>query len=584
MDKLNISKKLKWNFNLNGIRPYLILFFYCLVLVFLSHNVINRADSDIEFHMARIVGLAQSIRNFDFLPNLNYLFGNGIGYATPMFYGQWLLYPSSVLFIFTKSIKLSVALYAFIISFVGSSGSYYFFRKINNNSLFTLLVAMLNPLVYCNFGYGMIASTALIPFLLLALYLILFEKKKAGLLLGIVVALLVQTHIISTVILALNVVAFLIIFFDKITIHSIVEFIKSIIVALMLSIGFIFQFIEQSRSQVFFANWTTRPFMGMSGNSKSFYEVIESLFNTTTSATTIAVASPLIIFISFLAISILLEWKNISNTSKKLFLLALILLIFSSSVLPWNELKYTILGILQWPTRIITFIPSLIVLAFVIEEKSTKKAFYSFVIALSLFSSIVIFRNQTDSKAFSNRLEQKMKSLYYGSKELNGFSGMEYLTIDINYKEANNRNFLLDFPKKTKSYTLSNVKEGYNKLSFDFKVGHSKTRIVLPRIWYKGLVADYTDGATGSQPKLDQMTLTNKEIISRQLEHRPKVKQKVLENGRAVLEVNRSGHVEVTYKKTKLQKIGFILETISWIIVLIFIFLKKQIKNYRPSD
>lgn len=129
MEKLNISKKLKWNFRLNGIRPYLILFFYCLVLVFLSNNVINRADSDIEFHMARIVGLAQSIRNFDLLPNLNYLFGNGIGYAAPMFYGQWLLYPSSLLFIVTKSIKLSVVLYAFIISFVGSSGSYYFLGR-----------------------------------------------------------------------------------------------------------------------------------------------------------------------------------------------------------------------------------------------------------------------------------------------------------------------------------------------------------------------------------------------------------------------------------------------------------------------
>lgn len=177
-----------------------------------------------------------------------------------------------------------------------------------------------------------------------------------------------------------------------------------------------------------------------------------------------------------------------------------------------------------------------------------------------------------------------MKSLYYGSGELDGFSGMEYLTIDINYKDANNTNFLLNVPKKTKSYTISNVKEEYNKLSFDFKVNHPQTRIVLPRIWYKGLVANYSEGAIGSQPKLDQMKLSNKEMISRQLEHRPKAKEKVLENGRAVLEVNRSGHVEVTYEKTKLQKIGFIVETISWIIVLIFIFFKKQIKNYHLSN
>lgn len=579
MEKLNKSKNSKLNFKLNGIRPYLILFFYCLLLVFLTNNVINRADSDIEFHSARIVGLAQSIRNFDFLPNLNYLFGNGIGYATPMFYGQWLLYPSSILFIFTKSIKLSVALYALIISFLGSSGSYYFFKKINNNPLVSLFVAMLNPLVYCNFGYGMIASTALIPFLLLGIYLILFEKKKAGILLGIVVALLVQTHIISTVILALNVVVFLIIFYDKITVQSIVEFIKSIFIALFLSLGFIFQFIEQSKSQVFFANWTTRPFMGMSGNSKSFYEVIESLFNTTTSPTTIAVASPLIIFISFLAIALLLEWKNISNTSKKLFLLVLILLIFSSSVLPWNELKYTIFGILQWPTRIITFIPSIIVLVFAMEEKSVKKACYSFVIALCVFSSIVIFRNQTDSKKFSDKLEQRMNSLYYGSKELDGFSGMEYLTIDINYKEANKANYLLNFPKETNSYKISNVKEEYNKLSFDIKVNHTKARLVLPRIWYKGLVANYTEGAIGSQPKLAQLKLTKKEIKSRQLEHRPKTKYKVLDNGRAVLVVNRSGHVDVTYQKTKLQKIGFFVETISWIFILIFILFRKTSKK-----
>ena len=65
----------------------LLLTSYAILFTFVSFNLINfqSRSYDYVFHLTRIVGLAESIEHWDLLPNLNFLFAFGTGYASPCF-------------------------------------------------------------------------------------------------------------------------------------------------------------------------------------------------------------------------------------------------------------------------------------------------------------------------------------------------------------------------------------------------------------------------------------------------------------------------------------------------------------------
>lgn len=97
-EKLEIKEKNRtW-------QPYILLTIYSVVLTGISYISINSNSQiyDYPFHMARIVGLAQSISHGDWLPNLNYLFTHGSGYTVPMFYGNAILYLPALVYLMTK--------------------------------------------------------------------------------------------------------------------------------------------------------------------------------------------------------------------------------------------------------------------------------------------------------------------------------------------------------------------------------------------------------------------------------------------------------------------------------------------------
>ena len=113
---------------LDSIKKYrypLILFFYSLLFVLVSHVAINTQSRvfDYVFHLTRIVGLSQSISHFDLLPNLNHILAFGTGYAVPMFYGNWQFYLPAFLFMLVQRADLAFDFFAFLLVF------FHFFDK-----------------------------------------------------------------------------------------------------------------------------------------------------------------------------------------------------------------------------------------------------------------------------------------------------------------------------------------------------------------------------------------------------------------------------------------------------------------------
>ena len=184
---------------------FLFLITYSIVFTFLSLNLINFQSRtyDYVFHLSRIVGLSESIRHLDFLPNLNYIYAYGTGYASPMFYGNWQFYPSALVYMVTKNGNVSYSIFAHLIILSTLITVYFVVEKISKNKMLGIITAITVPCYYTLFGYGMTMVVPLVPLLIYSIYRILFLNRRNPIYLGIVVALLIQTHILSTIILAI---------------------------------------------------------------------------------------------------------------------------------------------------------------------------------------------------------------------------------------------------------------------------------------------------------------------------------------------------------------------------------------------
>lgn len=550
---------------------YFTLLIYSILFTGISYISINTTSQiyDYSFHLARIIGLAQSIQNNDWLPNLNFLFLNGAGYAVPMFYGNWMFYIPALVFLATKVGTLAFTSFVFLLTLATSFTSYYAASKITGSKKRALVFAIVAPTLTTYFGFGMTAVAPLIPLLIYAIYKVLYLDDLNPILLSVVVALLVQTHIISTLVLAIASLILVILNIKRLNFKKIVSFFSSIFIAILLSLGFIFQYIEQSQSQVFFVNWKLRDFPFPTAalmTSENIIQIVKNYYFP---------LSLIILLITFI------YFKKINTFSKQLVLLSTILLVSSSEILPWeNFLKYSFLAVFQYSTRLIYFLPFFIFMAICF---SAPKKFSIIVVFLQLF--VYLFTNPFAFLPNSSNYVKKyglidsninvMRS--QNSKAVNAFtnptlttydtSGDEYLNLDINHENARN-GVINQFVYNENLVQLNNIKQGYNNLEFDVEMSSSnEQKIVLPRIWYKGYSAYYSNGIKGTQPKIEYNNLSFEEKKQYVEARKPDITKKVLFDGRAVIKVSGSGHVRVTYQKTTLQVIGFLLELLSFIIV-----------------
>lgn len=569
----------------------LLLTSYAILFTFVSFNLINfqSRSYDYVFHLTRIVGLAESIEHWDLLPNLNFLFAFGTGYASPMFYGNWQFYPSAIVYMMTNDGNLAYAIFAFLITLCTSLSSYIVVSKIVKNKVTGIVVALTIPCYYTLFGFGMTMVIPLVPILIYSIYRVLYLNKKNPLYLGIVVALLIQTHILSTVILAIFSGVFLLLNYKKLTFEKIVSFVFSILFALCLSAGYIFQYLEQVSSQKFFFTWTARNFpvdvkdtflvpFPFQADRYGFYKPFTPL------------EWPIHQFVRdglfYASMMVILFYRRLGSLSKTLFWTCWILYFSATSLLPWNSiLKYTFLGSMQYSGRLLFFIPLLFLFFLAVTNRNGFLSIVLCILSLSFYFNHVIPQFDSSSKNYKHmredniKNEKLLKSVYKGDKsKYIDPVGDEYYNLDINNQDVRLPQFT-EF-KTEKGVKISNIKKRYNILEFDIKVPDDKkeTTLSIPMIWYKGYQAEYSKGAEGSQPMLKQRAFTESELKENKKARRPSVSEKVLDNGKIHLSIRNSDHVKVFYRKTFLQYLGFMIEWISWILVF-FIFKQKFSKN-----
>lgn len=552
--------------------PYVTLFFYALLITLISYISINTNSQiyDYPFHMARIVGLAQSIANGDVLPNLNFLFTHGSGYAVPMFYGNGVLYIPALVYLLTKVATHAFASYAFIIIWATASTSYFCLYKMTQHKSKSLLFGMTMAVTFPYFGFGMSAIPPLIAPLIYCIYKVIVQDKLNPIPLGIVIALMVQTHLISTLVLAISSIILVLLSINRLTLKKILSFCLSVVIAVGLSIGFVLQFIEQRLSQTFFVSWGLRDYPFKSKIILDAGNLLEVIVN---------------YYFPLALIFLIIGWvayKSLPKIGRQLLVTSAILLVATSNILPWYTVfRYTFLNVFQYANRLSYFIPAFVITAvFLAEKKRLYKViavvqigFYLVTNPLSFLPNFANFKeeyNLTATNAAVMKEQNEMADKAFQNPLLTTYwaSGSEYFNLDINHKRVQNGT-INQFIYDTNQVKVENVRQGYNLLMFDVRLSQEgeSVDLTLPRIWYKGYVAEYSAGAKGTQPKIAYVPLTSEELQEYKKKYKPNVTQKALNEGRATISMTHSGTVSVFYKRTVLQILGFTLQSAAWLLL-----------------
>ncbi len=190
---------------------------------------------DLIYHLERVEGIKDSLQNGVFPVRISPEWIQGYGYASPIFYGETLLYPAGILRLMGFDVTSSFRIFMFMVSVATVLIAYYGFFGILKSRHAGIVSTFLyctsiyrNYKVYCTESWGEMFGIMLLPLILYGFYGCLTftenggPKEKYGdakyvyLPLAIGLALLVQSHLLTGELAGFFIILTCILFWKKI--------------------------------------------------------------------------------------------------------------------------------------------------------------------------------------------------------------------------------------------------------------------------------------------------------------------------------------------------------------------------------
>jgi hypothetical protein len=186
-------------------------FIICMVILypFFSKNLIYSHD-DFAFHRNRLESYYDSVHYWNFFPKVFPNMANGYGYAADLFYPSILMLP----YVFLRTVGLSFIQsyygYMFIIAVSTYVVSYFSIKTIFKDSniafLFSVIYTTSTYRLLDQFLRGALGETLafiFLPIVFLGLFQVFFEDKNKWITLAVSMALLIHSHIITSLIVTI---------------------------------------------------------------------------------------------------------------------------------------------------------------------------------------------------------------------------------------------------------------------------------------------------------------------------------------------------------------------------------------------
>ncbi len=466
----------------------------CLFSFFDSKIIVN-ISQDITFHLNRFVGLANAFEEGQILPKIYPYANNGFGYATPLFYCDLFLYPFAILYHFGLSVVWCYKLCVLFYTTLGNIFIYLIFKKETNNRKLSLLASFLYLTcsyhllnIFIRGALGEILAMTFVPLVLYALYRILVKHEDCFIFLGISFSLLVQSHLISSLLYGIFFFCMIVVFlimnrkdFSLIK-KTIITIIKGTIIALLLCVWYLLPMFEQMHSQTFWLSVNSQY-----NNINTTIQPVSDLIRSSSYKFIPGVGIVLVLF----NILYLMVKKNRYITIIIIYILFMYLIIF-------GLIPGTILNVVQFYFRfyIVIFPLSIIVMLYVLSKLKYQNVLIVFSI-LILFTNAVVtnIKMMNDGEYYLNNnatinevnsITSYKYNLDYNHDEL---GGAEYLPY-TEYMDYNNDLLAIKYIDKNKQMIDYIYEYDRHFSSIEFICDNEdELELLLPLSYYKGYKA-----------------------------------------------------------------------------------------------
>lgn len=465
---------------------------------------------DLDFHLTRIVSLAQGLSDGQFPVRLYTDMLNGYGYATPLYYCDLFLYIPAILYDCMVPLQVCYKLYVMLITIFTVGVTYWAMSEIvkakDTALVGTLIYVLANyriSNVYCRAAVGEYTAMAWLPLIVFGIYRIFQSKSPSfrdGVPLAIGVAFIAQSHVLSLEMVLLFLALFCFANINKILATKRV---LTLFKEALLSVGLCLWFIVPMLCSML----TQRTTVTGAGGSTSFQSTGLSVYNLFAlfsdvedpkSYKTIGLS---LIVGSLIAVYVLLKrcsWKVDENSLIKWSLLfGWGAVFFSLNLFPWDcvlsyvsqTLVHKVLTIVQYSWRYMTIATILLSVTITVSLKIIKqknaghyKCLCTALILLTMFNAGDLYRigNQTRDLEMRYSLSENdrvvvMQGEYLLSKD-----------VDWNYPRPSTQDeeLLIKWYDKT---------DGVAHITLD-NTGDTEATVVLPIFDYGNYHAVDTEG------------------------------------------------------------------------------------------
>lgn len=563
-------KRLKINVNEWIKILFVATFLSILVCQRYLNNIIIYAH-DIGYHLNRIMQISEGLNNGRFPILIHSGLLHNLGYANPLFYPELFLYIPAIIMSITHIHVLSAyKLFLIIISFLTFLSMYYTSKKIFEKKEIAYLSGILYTFslyrltdIYVRGALGELIAFIFLPLLIYGLYNVIFEKSDKWYFICIGFWGLINSHVLSFIIMIPIVLTICILNVDIIVKNKKVFF-KLLIaacVSILLCIGYIGPMMEQKslgiyKVDVHDADTPQALYERANSLSMALSSSVKSGFSVDSSTRDDGMSSGIGLVLIVLALCILYR-KNVNGNNRfeiQGIAIGMVVLVMTTKLFPWNH--FGALSLIQFPYRL-NIIPTVLFsliganIAYeLFEDKRTACTLLS--IILIIFSGYMISNININFNPEKATSFEDLVSISKGADKEVG--NAEYIPVTAN----ENSDDLTLYNIHEKNVSIPFTQNGSN-IEFEYRGSNNKFEVNIPLIYYKGYNAQIKDN-NGNITKLEVVHNT--------------------ENGHVLIKGDKSltGTVEVKYKMTIIQKICYTISCLTLIILIGFI-IYKHFKN-----
>ena len=505
---------------------------------------------DLIFHLSRISAIKDNMK----LGIIGgYIYPNylgGYGYGNPLFYPDIFLYIPAFLSYCGLSVIASYKIFLVLINFFSVFSMYISVKGISNNKKSAIISSILYGFasyrlvdMFTRAALGETLAFIFAPLVIYGIYEIIYKDYKKFYILVIGMSGLLLSHLISSylMILILSVICMINIKQLLNEKQRIIYIIISALITILLVGYYIFPMLEQMISNKFWFNNldTTSKLLERSLPIWSiFLEFPNHIFTKLWIPTGIGISFIIMIYY------FIKNYKKINKFTKICFIIALVLILFSTNIFPWN-LMQSLMSVIQFPWRLYFLATLLLSIGSGLLFNDIKIDINNKLKLLFITSFIPIL-----SIGILNFFEANIKQV--GEYDI---SFGEYMPINADKEYIERRKDVI-----TSIYPLDHTfkRDGLN-LEINIVNNQYNNKLELPLLYYKGYSA----------------TIGNKEIEVYETS-----------NGLVGIDIDamQNKKISVKYKGTKIQLASKIISLLSFIIFIITLIIGRGDKNEKKES